>query len=122
MKENQGSDYVTPIAADRWSALFLGPAKSDAYTEAALYGGGDWFKGLDSVVKDVLVWAGGGELLYDSIMKTVEILKEKHGRVEVVVQKGASHEDFIVERLIGYKLPQKGEGTVVLEEWVKARL
>jgi hypothetical protein len=37
-----------------------------------------------------------------------------------VVEPGASHEEFIIEKILGYK--DKNEGTKLVESWMKARL
>lgn len=66
------------------------------------------------------MWGGGGEVLIDSIQAIAKKLKEAHPKTEEVVQAGAAHEDFIIDRLLGYK--DKGEGTKLIESWVAARL
>ena len=66
------------------------------------------------------MWGGSGEVLIDSIEAFGKKLKEAFPKTELVVQPGASHEDFIIDRLLGYKT--KGEGTKVVESWIKARL
>jgi acetyl esterase/lipase len=137
VKRNQNSDIVTPAAAKRWSSLFLGitplsdfaivalltydsgPSKIDSYNQSVIADSA-WFKGLDGKVKDILVWGGGGEVLIDSIEVTAKKLQQAHPRVEYVVQNSAAHDDFIIEKILGYK--NKGEGTEVIERWMKARL
>lgn len=96
-----------------------GSSKIDNYNQTII-ADVDWFKGLDGKVKDILVWGGGGEVLIDSIEASTKKLQQAHPRVEYVVQPGAAHEDFIMDKLLGYK--EKGEGTVVVESWMKARL
>ncbi|KAF2774251.1 alpha/beta-hydrolase [Teratosphaeria nubilosa] len=120
---NTGSDMVSPVCSDRWSKLFMGSARLDNYNQPILTAGTDWWKGLSRVSGDVLVWGGGGELLHDSIQAMTKILKEQvgsEGRVELVIQPGVAHEDFIMEKLIGFK--EKAEGTRLVEGWVSARL
>lgn len=79
-----------------------------------------WWDGLDRIVKDILIWAGSAEILIDSIEVISKTLKEAHPKTELVVQPGASHEDFIIDRLLGYKT--KAEGTKLMESWISARL
>lgn len=119
VKRNATSDMITPTAAKRWSSLFLGSSSLDNYNQPIL-ADLTWFSGLDLKVKDVLVWGGGGEVLIDSIEAIGKKLKEAHSRAELVVQPGAAHDDFIIERLLGYK--EKGEGTKLIESWIPARL
>lgn len=78
-----------------------------------------WFDGLEKVAKDIFVWGGGGEVLIGSIDAIAEKLKKAHPRVEYVVQPGASHEDFIIDTLLGYKNVQ---GTQVIRSWILQRL
>ena len=75
---------------------------------------------MDTVTKDILIWGGGGEVLIDSIQVLERKLKRAHRRLEYVEQPGASHEDFILEKLLGYT--EKAQGTVVVESWIAARL
>lgn len=79
-----------------------------------------WFSGIENTVQDILIWGGGGEILIDSIDVISKRLKEAHPRTEYVLEPGAAHEEFIMERLFGYK--EKAEGTKLVESWMKARL
>ena len=79
-----------------------------------------WFAGIETKVKDVLVWGGGGEVLIDSIDVITKKLKEAYPKTEYVVEPGASHEEFIMEKILGYK--DKSEGAKLVESWMKARL
>lgn len=117
---NATSDMVTPAASKRWSSLFLGSAPVDNYNQPYL-APSDWFKGLDKVVKDILVWGGGGEILIDSIESVSKKVQAAHPRTELVVEVGAAHEDFIMDRLLGYK-QSVGEGGEVVERWLAQRL
>ena len=71
-------------------------------------------------MKEILIWGGGGEVLIDSIDAISQKLKEAYPKTEYVKEAGASHEEFIVEKLWGYK--EKSEGTKLVESWMKARL
>lgn len=79
-----------------------------------------WFRDLPSVTSSILVWGGGGEVLIDSIELIASKLKKAHPRTEVVVQPGAAHEDFILDKIVGYK--EKAQGTEVIERWMRANL
>lgn len=79
-----------------------------------------WFEGLETKVKDVLIWGGGSEAIIKSIHRFNDKLKAVHPRTELVVQPGASHDDFILEAMFGYK--HKHEGTKVVESWIHQRL
>ena len=47
-------------------------------------------------------------------------LKKAHPQTEVVIQPGAAHEDFIMDKLLGYR--HKAQGTEVIERWLRAHL
>ncbi|KXT03923.1 hypothetical protein AC578_9250 [Pseudocercospora eumusae] len=118
-KRNATSDMIPPIAAARWASLFKGSRPSDEYNEPIL-GDAKWYAGLDRVVKDVLVWGGDGEVLIDSIQDFAKTLKAAHAKVDLVVEKGAAHEDFMMEKLLGYS--GTAEGTQLIESWIAERI
>lgn len=119
IKRCAGSDLVGAVPAIRWGSLFLGEAPPDKYNEATL-ADGDWFSGLDSQAKDILLWAGGAEVLIDSIASLAKTLKKAHPKMEYVVESGAAHSDFIMEKMIGYT--RKAEGTRLVEAWLSERV
>lgn len=47
-------------------------------------------------------------------------LQEVHPRVKYFVEPGASHEDFIIDKMLGYK--DKSESTKVIESWLAQSL
>lgn len=62
-----------------------GSAPLDNYNQPVL-ADSSWFRGLDGLVKEVLVWGGGGEVLIDSIDDIANKLKEAHPKTEYIVQ------------------------------------
>ncbi|CAK3888142.1 Steryl acetyl hydrolase 1 [Lecanosticta acicola] len=118
-KRNATSDMLPPEAARRWASLYLGDSPANEYNEP-IRADSQFYSGLPKIVENLLVWGGGGEVLIDSIQKSAATLKEAHPKTELVVQKGAAHEDFILDVLLGYK--EKGEGAVVVENWLAERL
>ena len=98
----------------------VGKAAADRYNQPYL-ADASWFKGLDKVAKDILIWGGGAELLIDSINFVSKRLKEAHPRVDLVIGPGAAHEDFIFDKLLGYKQSKSG-GAEVVESWVAQRV
>ncbi|TKA70168.1 hypothetical protein B0A55_05822 [Friedmanniomyces simplex] len=116
--KNQRSDMVTVAAAKRWSSNYLGTAKLDYYNQPA-DADEQWFSGLDKRVKDIFVYAGGGEILIDSIEAFVKKLKQSHPRVQYVVQPGVAHDDIILDKVLGYK--KKADGTKLIESWIAQR-
>ncbi|EME87799.1 uncharacterized protein MYCFIDRAFT_129523 [Pseudocercospora fijiensis CIRAD86] len=118
-KRNATSDMIPPIAVGRWASLFKGSKPSDEYNEPIL-ADAKWFSSLDKIVKDVLVWGGDNEVLIDSIQDFTKTLKAAHSKVELVVEKGAAHEDFLIDKLLGYA--EKAEGTQLVESWIAERI
>ncbi|KAF2716958.1 alpha/beta-hydrolase [Polychaeton citri CBS 116435] len=116
---NQYSDYVTGITARRWSSAFLGTSAGDSYSEPG-HAPADWFSGLEKVVQDIFVWGGGGEVLIDSIDDIYTTLRNSHPRVEYVVQPNSSHEEFIIDKTLGYT--HKADGTKAIEKWFLMRI
>lgn len=60
------------------------------------------------------------EALIDSIEEFSKTLKSAHPKTEVVIEKGAAREDFLIEKLLGYE--GKSEGTKLIESWLAERL
>ncbi|KAM3415344.1 hypothetical protein BST61_g8873 [Cercospora zeina] len=118
-RRNATSDMIPPAAADRWQKLFLGAKPADKYSEPSLADSA-WYTGLDKVVDHILVWGGEKEVLIDSIKAFATTIEKAHAQTTVVIEPGASHEDFILDRLLGYE--DKAEGTKVIESWLATKL
>ncbi|KAK4695550.1 hypothetical protein P7C71_g2233, partial [Lecanoromycetidae sp. Uapishka_2] len=63
---NANKDIVSARAGDKWSQSFLGGKEKDAYNEPLSADPG-WWRGLDDVVRDIMVVGGGDEVLIDCI-------------------------------------------------------
>lgn len=63
---NARKDVVSPAAGNRWSESFLGGRERDGYNEPLAAEEG-WWKGLDGVVREILVVGGSDEILVDCI-------------------------------------------------------
>ena len=74
---NATSDIVAVPVGTRWSAAFLGDSPKDNYNQPSM-ADPSWFQGLESAVRDILIWGGGGEILIASIREVVETLKGAH--------------------------------------------
>ncbi|KAF2209347.1 hypothetical protein CERZMDRAFT_47242 [Cercospora zeae-maydis SCOH1-5] len=118
-RRNATSDMIPAAAADRWQKLFLGSKPADKYSEPSLADSA-WYAGLDKVVDHILVWGGEKEVLIDSIKAFGTTIQKAHAQTTIVIEPGASHEDFILDALLGYE--EKAEGTSVIESWLATRL
>lgn len=63
---NANKDVVSSTSANIWSETFLAGTKLDGYNEPLSAEEG-WWKGLDGVVRDIMVVGGGDEILLDCI-------------------------------------------------------
>ncbi|KAJ9618766.1 hypothetical protein H2203_008971 [Taxawa tesnikishii (nom. ined.)] len=116
---NYHTDFLPRSIASRWGGAFLGSAPLDNYNQPIL-ADESWFHGSERVIREVLVWGGGGEVLIDSIEAFYEKFKNAHPNTQYVRTPGVCHEDFLIDAFLGYK--EKGQGTKVIEEWISARL
>lgn len=137
VKRNEGSDFVCVAGANRWSAAFQGTwrltflssqsanlslsgsAPYDNYTQPIL-ASADWFSGLDKVVKGIIIWGGGQEVLIDSIDAIARKLKEIYPNTEYVRSPAGAHVEWLIRKMIGIK--GKDESTQAIESWITARL
>ena len=125
---NAERDMFDSRTMSRWAAAFLNstsPFAGDAYSEPVL-AGPEWWEPVADVVDEVLIWGGENEILIDGIeafSKKFSVgFRRRGGHVNVVVTKGAMHEEMIIERLLGYKGDSGTGSQGVVEEWVKAKL
>jgi acetyl esterase/lipase len=63
-QKNEFLDLIPPVAAQRWSAAYMGSAKPDYYNEP-IRAPSSWWN--DVPVKDVLITGGDEEILVDDI-------------------------------------------------------
>jgi acetyl esterase/lipase len=127
-KINAQRDLFDACTLSRWSAAFLGsdsPFAGDFYSEPIL-AAPEWWEPVADIVEEVLIWAGGNEVLVDGIVafadKFTKGFGSNGGRVRTVVTEGAAHEEMILERLLGYKGDSGTGSQAVVEEWVRAKL
>ncbi|KAF1357454.1 alpha/beta hydrolase fold domain-containing protein [Lizonia empirigonia] len=126
--KNAERDMFDARTLSRWSAAFLGsasPFAGDPYNEPVL-ASAEWWEPVANVVDEVLIWGGGNEILIDGIeafaRKFSIGFRRRGGHVNVVVTKGAMHEEMIIERVLGYKGDSGSGSQDVIEGWVKAKL
>ena len=113
---NASKDLVSSHIGNVWSSSFLGGKPRDGYNEPLSADLG-WWKGLDGVVEEILVVAGGDEVLLDSIREFARRLEGAHEKVTVVIAEGEWH-DMPTNSALG----MGGEQSEVIQRFVKARL
>ncbi|KAF1834708.1 alpha/beta hydrolase fold domain-containing protein [Decorospora gaudefroyi] len=125
---NAERDMFDARTLERWSKAFLGsdsPFAGDFYNEPVL-AAPEWWEPVADIVEEVLIWAGGNEILRDGIeafaKKFTQGFGKKGGLVNTVVTPAACHEEMILERILGYKGDSGTGSQEVVEGWVRARL
>ncbi|KAL5386829.1 hypothetical protein DPSP01_003848 [Paraphaeosphaeria sporulosa] len=125
---NAEKDCFDGRALERWSSAFLGsdsPFAGDFYNEPVT-APASWWEATASVVGEVLVWAGGNEILLDGIEEWARRFTKGYGkqggRVNVVVTPKAAHMEPILELLLGYKGDSGTGSAKVVKDWARAKL
>jgi acetyl esterase/lipase len=96
--ENEGRDWLRHAGVKDWGAQVLaGVPEADRPFAEPVRAPEGWFAGADALVDRVLVTAGGAELLRDDIVAFAEAFKKHHANVKLVVQKGGTHEDVLMD-------------------------
>ncbi|TID18871.1 alpha/beta hydrolase fold domain-containing protein [Venturia nashicola] len=129
---NAESDMFDAVALNRWATAFLGSNKregtimGDSYSEPLL-AESSWWSGASKAVNDVMIWAGGAELFVDGIKLFAHKFEKgwvsgggDRKSVKLVVTPRNSHEEMIVDILLGYK--KKGDAALAVEAWAKSKL
>ncbi|RDB17645.1 putative steryl acetyl hydrolase mug81 [Hypsizygus marmoreus] len=78
---------------------------------------GSWFKGIDELVKRILVSAGGAECLRDDIIEVAKQLSRNHQHVELDIQEGSVHNDPYYDFFVGEK--KMGDLTPRIVDWLE---
>lgn len=127
-KTNAEKDMFDGRTLNRWSGAFLGsdsPFAGDFYNEPVL-AAPSWWEPTADVIEEVLIWAGGNEVLLDGIEEFSKRFTKgfggKGGRVSTVITPNAAHVEWVVEVLLGYKGDSGTGSAKVIKDWVKAKL
>ena len=115
---NAHKDIVSVAQSDLWSRSFQGgKIQGDAYSEP-MVAGQEWWIGLDSVVKECLIVAGGDEILVDQIRELGRRFRAVHEEGVTVVIAGGEWHDMPVLSALG----AGGEQSAAIRGFVKARV
>lgn len=146
---NAESDYFGARAVGRAAAAYVAPgAEHDAYSEPATCPPGWWADVAGGAVRDVMVWAGGGEVLLDGIRGFADMVgagfqrgeadppsasggdgggggggapeKPPRPRFSFVVTPRCAHEEMIIDELTFGRA--KGDASREIEEWLSTVL
>lgn len=115
-RRNSRWDMIDETSISRWSAALVDAKDHDAYSQAVTAPSG-WWQGSEKVVKSIVVWIGGCEVLIDPIEQFDEALKSAHGDVTELVEPRALH-----VRCMNWVMGSpKYETQKALEGWLKER-
>ncbi|ETN37761.1 uncharacterized protein HMPREF1541_07384 [Cyphellophora europaea CBS 101466] len=120
-KTNAHRDIVSVEISRRWSTAYLAGAASTPYAEA-LDVDGDWWKGADTRVDQILCVVGSDELLLDPITQWVAKYRTatSEGHLEFVVGYREIHIAPLIEPFLADAVPtQQGEA---IKSFLEARL
>ncbi|KAJ7512879.1 alpha beta-hydrolase [Mycena galericulata] len=97
-KENAANDLVPAQCLRAWQAAYLSqvPNSHRAYIQP-IDASPQWFDGLDTLVRRVLVTVGGKEILRDSIQRLAEVLKGSHSDSQLDIQDDGVHCDVMFD-------------------------
>lgn len=127
-KTNAEKDMFDARTLNRWSSAFLGsdsPFAGDFYSEPVL-APASWWEKVTDVIDEVLIWGGGNEILIDGIEEFARRFTKgfggKGGKVTTIVTPKAAHDEWLAEKLLGYKGDSGPGSSIVLKDWIKAKL
>ncbi|KAJ6506142.1 Alpha/Beta hydrolase protein [Mycena vulgaris] len=117
--EFDGIDTMTPYALGQAGMEILsGFPEADATFAEPAKASEMWFKGVNGLVRRILITAGSNECMRDDILQVGDRLKSHHPTVEVVVQKGGLHDDMFFDFLAKEK--NLGTLTPLVVKWLAA--
>lgn len=115
-------------ALKRWSSAFLGsdsPFAGDFYSEPVL-AVPSWWENTADVIEEVLIWAGGNEVLLDGIEEFAKRFQKgyggKGGRLTTIITPKAAHVEMVIETILGYTKDSGTGSAKIVKDWVKAKL
>ncbi|KAF1949867.1 alpha/beta hydrolase fold protein-like protein [Byssothecium circinans] len=127
-ESNAEKDFFDRRTLLRWSSAFLGsdsPFAGDYYNEPVL-APASWWEDTAHVIDEVLIWAGGSEILLDGVEEFAKRFTKgfggKGGRVNTIVTPNAAHIEMIIELLLGYKGDSGTGSAEVVKNWARAKL
>lgn len=81
--KNLRTDILCQEVGKRWSEAFRGNSDLDIYNQP-IKADKEWFGKLDTVIRNLLIWGGGGEVLITSIDAFAKQMKEIFPRTEYI--------------------------------------
>ncbi|KAH9476882.1 Lipase 2 [Psilocybe cubensis] len=118
LRNNLGRGDVVPLSA----SIYWGSKVLDGVSESGIpYLDGisvpqNWFKGVDKVVKRILISAGDAEILRDAIIKYSKTVEKYHKDVTLFLDEHGVHDDPFILFLVGE--PNKGKLTPFVINWL----
>ncbi|KAI0812923.1 alpha/beta-hydrolase [Xylaria sp. FL0064] len=117
-KRNAHRDVVNKAILEKWGAYAVGSATQDEYN-APLTANQDWWSGILTVVKAILVIGGTSEVLFDDITAFVDKLKPSVPELDVVYL-DETHDPLMLDPILHIK--EECESSKVAKSWVISKL
>ena len=135
-QSNSRSDYITIDAIDLAARSYVGSQrKHDHYTQPIKASVECWAKVVNSVVTEIMLWAGSGEILFDEISIFARLLTQAfaenrsssanneseqqpshtESHFNFIVTEKASHEKMLLDAL--FLINRAGNGNGDIKDW-----
>ncbi|KAH9476880.1 Putative steryl acetyl hydrolase mug81 [Psilocybe cubensis] len=118
LRSNQGrGDILTLSTVVYWGSKVLDgvPESGIPYLDG-ISAPEDWFKGIDKVVKRILISAGDAEVFRDTIIKYTKTVEKYHKDVTFFLDEHGVHDDPFLHFLVGE--PNRGKLTPFIIDWL----
>lgn len=117
--QNSNKDVTNATILEKWSAYYLGQAKSDHYNQP-LSAPTTWWEGVNVKVQEMVIMAGTDETTFSDIEKFAEVLKPTMSNLKVLFAAGETHDQPFMDPLTGEKSPS--ETTQFAQSWLISKL
>lgn len=134
-QSNFRSDYITVEAIDNAVKSYVGAqSKGDHYAQPIKAPHEFWAKVVSSVITEMMLWAGSGEILFDEISAFAKLIKQalaetkssstgsetkeqqpnhEQNRLNFVITEKASHEKMLLDTFFFMNRKKNGSGEIM---------
>ncbi|KAI3340808.1 alpha/beta-hydrolase [Ustulina deusta] len=116
-KRNSRKDVVSKRVLEKWSAYALGSAQEDLYNTPSA-ATAEWWAGVQTVVKDLILTAGRHEVLFDDIESFSAQLKSSSPSMSIVFV-NETHDQALMDPIIGIK--EDCESSAAVKSWLVSK-
>ncbi|KAF2655212.1 alpha/beta-hydrolase [Lophiostoma macrostomum CBS 122681] len=116
---NKKKDFVNQYILAKWGRYYMGTAPTDAYNQPGT-ASEKWWQGIDAKVRDIMMTAGGDEVMFDDQRAFSETLKQSFPSLEVQFFQGETHDQLFMDPVVGEKVAS--DSAKLIKSGVLARL